>query len=63
MSQYQKYREDSEEPNKGRCQLHMNNCHKMTEKDNAPKSTEQCQSCNISICWEHSMRICLGCLQ
>ena len=32
-----------------RCQLHMANFHTKTEKDNAPKSNEQCQSCGISI--------------
>ena len=36
-----------------RCQLHMANCHTKKEKDNAPKSNEQCQSCGISICREH----------
>ena len=45
-----------------RCQLHMANCHTKKEKDNAPKSTEQCQSCDISICREHPMRVCHGCL-
>ena len=44
-------------------QLHMANCHTNTEKDNAPKSTKQCQSFGISICREHSMRVCRGCLQ
>ena len=34
-----------------------------TEKDNATKSTEQCQSCGISLCRDHSMRVCHGCLQ
>ena len=48
---------------KRRCQLHMANCHTKKEKENAPKSTEQCQSCGISICWEHSMLVCHGCLQ
>ena len=42
-------------------QLHMANCHTNTEKDNAPKSTKQ--SFGISICREHSMRVCRGCLQ
>ena len=46
-----------------RCQLHMANCHTKTEKDNAPKLTEQRQSCSISICREHSMRVCHGCLR
>ena len=32
-----------------RCQLHMANCHTKTEKDSATISTEQCQSCGISI--------------
>ena len=36
-----------------RCQLHMAKCHTKKEKDNAPKSNEQCQSCGISICREH----------
>ena len=45
---------------KRRFQLHMANCQTKTEKDNAPKSTEQCQLCGISICWEHSMRVCHG---
>ena len=44
-----------------RCQLHMANRHTRTEKGNAPKSTEQCQSCGIRICWEHSMQVCHGC--
>ena len=46
-----------------RCQLHMTNCHTKTEKSNGPKSTEQCQSCGTSICREHSMRVCHGCIQ
>ena len=46
-----------------RWQLHMANCHTKTEKDHAPKSTEQCQSCGISICWKHLMRVCHGFLQ
>ena len=46
-----------------RCQLQMANCHKMTEKDYTPKSTEQCQICGISICRKHSMWVCHGCLQ
>ena len=41
-----------------RCQLHMANCQTKTEKVNTPKSAEQCQSCDISICREHSMRVC-----
>ena len=45
-----------------RHQIHMVNCHTTKENDNAQKSTEQCQSCGISICWEHSMRVCHGCL-
>ena len=45
-----------------RCQLHMTNCYTKTEKDNAPKSTQQCQSCGINICREH-LRVCHGCLQ
>ena len=32
-----------------RCQLHMANCHTKKEKDNVPKSTEQCQSCGTLI--------------
>ena len=48
---------------KRRCQLRMTSCHTKTEKDNAPKLTEECQSCSISICWEHSMWVCHGCLQ
>ena len=46
-----------------RCQLHMVSCHTKKEKDNAPKSTEQCQSCGINIFWEHLMRVCHVCLQ
>ena len=46
-----------------RCQLHMANCHTKTEKHNAPKLTEQCQSRAFSICWEHSMQVCRSCLQ
>ena len=46
-----------------RCQLHKTNCHIKAEKDNASKSTKQCQSCGISICREHSTRVCHGCLQ
>ena len=46
-----------------RCRLHMANCHKKTEKDYNPKSTEQCQTCGVSICREHSMRVCRGCLR
>ena len=49
--------------NRRRCQLHIANCHTKTEKNNAPKSTEQCQSCGTSICREHSMRVCHVCLQ
>ena len=48
---------------KRRCQLHIANCHTKTEMDNASKSTEQCQSCGISIFREHAMRVCHGCLQ
>ena len=46
-----------------RSQLHMANCHIKSEKDHALKSAEQCQSCGISICREHSMRVCNGFLQ
>ena len=46
-----------------RFQLHMANCHTKTENEDAPKSTEQCQSYGISICRDHSMRVCYGCLQ
>ena len=44
-----------------RFQFHMANCHTKTEKENAPKSTEQCQSYGISICRGRSMRVCHGC--
>ena len=46
-----------------RCQLHLANCHTKTEKDNASKSTEQCQSCSIIIGREHSMWVCHDCLR
>ena len=46
-----------------RYQLYMTNYHTKTEKDNAPKSVEHCQSCGISICWEHSVQVFHGCLQ
>ena len=46
-----------------RFQLHMANCHTKKEKDNAQKSTEQCQSCGISIRGEPSIWLCRGCLQ
>ena len=39
-------------------QLHMANCHTKTEKDNAPKPTDQCQPCGISIYQEHSNTQC-----
>ena len=48
---------------RGRCQSPMTNCHTTTEKRNAPKSTEKCQSYVISLCQTHSMRVCNGCLQ
>ena len=32
-----------------RCQLHMDNCHAKTEKDNALKATEQCQYNMVSV--------------
>ena len=48
---------------RGRCQSPMANCHTTTEKRNAPKSTEKCQSYVISLCQTHSMRVCNGCLQ
>ena len=32
-------------------------------EDNILKPTEQYQSCGISICRKHSMRLCHGCLQ
>ena len=47
----------------GRFQFHMAHFHTKTEKENAQKSTEQCQSCGTSISWERSMRVCHGCLQ
>ena len=46
-----------------KCQLHITNCHTKTEKDNAPNSTDQCQSFGISIFRKHSMRVCHDCLQ
>ena len=46
-----------------RCQLHMAYYHTKTEKGNAPKSTEQYQSCGISLCGDYSMPVCHGCLQ
>ena len=45
---------------RGRCQSHMANCHTTTERNNAPKSTEKCQSFGISICRTHSMQVCDG---
>ena len=51
------------EPDRRRCQLYMATFHTKTEKENGPKSTGQCQSCGISICREHSMRVCHGILQ
>ena len=33
----------------------MTNCHTKTEKDNPPKSIEQCQSCSIGMCRDFAM--------
>ena len=46
-----------------RCSIHMANCNTKQEKDNIPKSTEQCQSCERSICRAHSMSSCNECLK
>ena len=43
--------------------IHLQNCQSKSEKDKAPQSKEQCQSCGESICWDQSMRLCYYCLE
>ena len=43
--------------------IHLQNFQSKTEKDKAPHSKEQCQSCGDSICRDHSMRLCYHCLE
>ena len=45
-----------------KCVFHQANCRAKLEKDNCPKSTEQCQSCGDIICPEHSLGLCVKCL-
>ena len=40
-----------------KCRIHLQNCQCMSEKDKAPQSKKQCQSCGESICRDHSMRL------
>ena len=46
-----------------KCVIHQANFSTKQEKDNCPRSTEQCQSCGDSICREHSLRLCVKCLE
>ena len=46
-----------------KCVIHQANCRTKQEKDNCRKSTEQCQFCGDSICREHSLRLCVKCLE
>ena len=46
-----------------KCVIHQANCRTKQEKDNCRRSTEQCQSCGDSICREHSLRLCVKCLE
>ena len=41
-----------------KCVIHQANCRTKQEKDNCPRLTEQCQSCR-----EHSLRLCVKCLE
>ena len=45
------------------CAIHSANCSIKQEKDNCPRSTEQCQSCGDSTCREKSLRLCVKCLE
>ena len=45
------------------CVIQQANYRTKQEKDNCPRSTEQCQSCGDSICREHSLRLCVKCLE
>ena len=38
-------------------------CKIVREKNKAPQSNKQCQSCGESICRDHSMRLCYHCLE
>ena len=46
-----------------KCVIHQANCKTKQEKDNCPRSTDQCQSCRGSICREHSLHLCMECLE
>ena len=48
---------------KKKCAIHLANCRTKQEKDNCPRSTEECQSCGNSICREHSLCLCIKCLE
>ena len=48
---------------RGKCLIHLQNCQSKSQKDKAPQSKEQCQSCGESICRDHSMRLCYHCLE
>ena len=43
--------------------IHLQNCQTKSEKDKAPQSKEQCQSCGESICQDLSIRLCHHCLE
>ena len=45
------------------CVIHEANCRKKQGKDDCPRSTEQGQFCGDSICQEHSLRLCVKCLE
>ena len=46
-----------------KCVIHQENCRTKQEKDNCPRSNEQCHSCGDSICRELSLRLCVKCLE
>ena len=46
-----------------KCRIHLQNFQSKNEKDKAPQSKEQCQSCGESICRDHSMHLCYHCLE
>ena len=46
-----------------KCVIYQANNRTKQEKDNCPRSTEQCQSRGDSICREHSLRLCVKCLE
>ena len=43
--------------------IHQANCRTKQEEDICPSLTEQCQSCGDRICREHSLCLCVKCLE